>query len=357
MSPVLRRGLGTWTGRLIAAALTGIVGSAVAYVFSNDFWHSAARHLGTAAPALRVQVIDDVDRFHSDAVHVPAFVIPGARPLPAPPSGERPDGRWAWAHEHGGIDADETLVRLVLTGRSAEPVIVQDAHVRVLARRTPVRRGSYLTYMGLGAGQSVRHFAVALDREPPLMRHIGSRGTPDAYFPLRVTNAEVEIFDILASTSICDCSWVVEIDYTAAGEDGKLRVDDHGRPFRTTAGGLFASVTDHDSLNGYWAPAQAWGEGRWTSLPSADAVCGPRLVAGVRIAMLARTPASCRSALTAAAAHLRGSSSAAGGWTCEDAAGTPAASEGGVAVCHDAGGASAVAVNGDRQARAFAQEH
>ena len=54
-------------------------------------------------------------------------------------------------------------------------------------------------------------------------------------FPFRVTDDDVEVFDILASTLKSHIKWRLVLHYTSAGESGAMIIDDDGRPFETTA--------------------------------------------------------------------------------------------------------------------------
>lgn len=255
--------LGTWPGKLAALVLTGIIGSGIAYAFGANFWHGVSKRIGTAAPPLRVQVITDPDQFRSGVVDLPEFVI--RRPIgeiPAPPSGNDSAGRYAWAHRLGAVDAGESVVRLTLSATSGAPVILQNARLVVVGRHPPIRDGAFISYAGQGAPQSVRYFDANLDRQPPELQYIGSRGGPEARFPLKVTEAESEIFDVYAHTEACLCAWVVDLTYTADGEDRTVRVDDHGRPFELTPGFTVADLAG-ESLGGTWAPTYVWQDQGW----------------------------------------------------------------------------------------------
>jgi len=127
--------------------------------------------------------------------------------------------------------------------------------VKVVDRRPPLK-GTLLTYTGVGAPQSVRYIQIDLSKSPPKWDYIGPEGKPEEHFPLRVTASDSEVFDVQAFTLKGDGSWYLEFDYTANGEQGAFRVDDHGKPFRTTEGS---------------APGQdpyAWINGRWELLRS-----------------------------------------------------------------------------------------
>jgi hypothetical protein len=270
-----RRALRTWPGKALAFLLTAVVGSALSYFLGADFWQGVEKRVGVAAAPISVQVLTDVDRFESnsgvDAARVPEFTIP--RPIsqiPPPPAGSNPQGRYKWAHHLGGIDTGSSLVRLIVSGTSESPVLVQDLQIKVVSRERPIQ-GSLISFLGQGAGQAVRFFEIDLDDPQPTAEYVGSEGGPEARFPLRVTSTETEVFDLLAHTEGCDCSWVAELAYTAEGEDGLMTIDG-GQPFRTTAHSIFQwAPGENDSISFYWSDFFYWDRG-WQRYPQAE-VC------------------------------------------------------------------------------------
>ena len=248
-----RAQINTWPKRIAAAVLGAVVASGVSYFIGADFWKGVEKKIGTAGAPVTVTTITDIDRFNSDVVHVPEFVV--TRPISEvgrPPNGDSPEGRFAWAREMGGVDATESLFRVVIAGKDASPVVLQGLHVRVVGRRPPLK-GTLLSYFGLGAPQSVRYIQIDLSKSPPKWDYIGPKGAPEEHFPLRVTSSDSEVFDVAAFTLKGEVSWYLEFDYTADGEQGTIRVDDHGKPFRVTEGR---------------APGQdfyGWLDGRWRS--------------------------------------------------------------------------------------------
>ena len=248
----LRTALKTWPRKLAAAIAAALVASGTSYFLGADFWRGVEEKVGTADAPVEATAITDIDRFDSDVVHIPEFVVP--RPIdriPAPPNGDSPEGRYRWARDLGGVDASSTLTRVTITGADSTPVILQGLRVRVDERRPPLR-GSHLGYFGVGAPQSVRYVEVDLSADPPTWRFIGQEGEPEEHFPLRVSASETEVFDVQAVKARGDVSWHLELEYTADGEQDVLRIDDHGQPFRTTE-------VDSAGQDFY-----GWLDGRWT---------------------------------------------------------------------------------------------
>lgn len=247
-----RLGMTTWPKKVAATLVGALVASGASYFLGADFWKNVEKKVGTAGAPVQVSTITDIDRFNSDVVHVPEFIV--ERPIgqvPPPPNGESQEGRYAWAKEMDGVDATASLFRTVLSGKESSPVVLQGLDVKVVERR-PAMRGTHLSYFGLGAPQSVRYISIDLSKNPPTWDYIGNKAKPEDHFPLRVSSSESEVFDVQAFNLRDDVSWYLDFQYTADGEDGTIRVDDNGKPFRTTAS---------DAADGY-----GWFEGRWQPL-------------------------------------------------------------------------------------------
>jgi hypothetical protein len=222
-------------GALAAAVGTAALGAAVAYFLDKRFWRGLERGLGVVRDPLHIQVLTDVDSFESGVVHVPRFVLPDdPDALPPPPAGDRPEGRYQWAHALGGVDAGESLVRVIVSGTSESPVVLHRLHVKVVSRKPPLE-GSLISYLGLGAPMSVRYFDVDLDADPPSLDYRTADGQTVERFPFRVAETEDEVLDIYAHTFRSDCEWMLELTYTSDGVTGARNIDDQGMPFRTTA--------------------------------------------------------------------------------------------------------------------------
>jgi hypothetical protein len=245
-----RKALDTWPKKIAAAVGGALFASAMSYFIGADFWQGVERKVGTAGPPVQITTITDLDRFHSDLGHFPEFIVD--RPIDKvsrPPSGNTPDGRYGWAKEMGGVDASASLIRVVVSGKANTPTLLQGLRVKLVERRPPLD-GTLLTYTGIGSAQSVRYIQVDLGKSPPTLDYIGDEGKPEDHFPLRVSESEAEVFDIWAGTPRGDQSWYLELDYTADGEQGSIRIDDDGKPFRTV------QVSSRDD-------SYFWFGGRW----------------------------------------------------------------------------------------------
>ncbi|QEU66042.1 transcriptional regulator [Streptomyces galilaeus] len=157
--------------------------------------------------------------------------------VPPPPA---PQDAAAWAASLGAVHGRTTHLRISVQGRGSAAVVLEALHVRVVNRTTPAaRRGiAYSMYEGCGAILIPRHFSVNLDAHRPLARSISGndpdRPDPAVDFPYRVSLQEPEVLLLSARTDSCTCDWYLDLDWSSQGRTGTMRIDDHGRPFRTT---------------------------------------------------------------------------------------------------------------------------
>lgn len=165
------------------------------------------------------------------------YVIAEApRQVPPPPA---PQDAAAWAATQGAVHGHETEVRISVQGRTDTAVILQDLRVRVVGRTHPARGTAYSMAQGCGSDMTPRYFAVDLDKDRPVPHAVAAvdQGVrrPGANMPYRVSAHDPEELLVKATTNGCDCHWYLELDWSSQGRTGTVRIDDHGRPFRTTA--------------------------------------------------------------------------------------------------------------------------
>ncbi|KND33042.1 DNA-binding protein [Streptomyces acidiscabies] len=177
-------------------------------------------------------------------------------PAQVPPPPMSQDAR-AWATAEGGLHGKETMVRISVQGRSDTAVVLEALRVRIVGRGTPAAGNAYAMDQGCGGSLTPREFAVDLDKDRPIAHSMpgNDAGTelPAVSFPYRVSAKDPEILLVTARTAGCDCSWYLELDWSSQGRAGTVRVDDGGRPFRTTAiTGLPRYV--YDTQNRNWRP-------------------------------------------------------------------------------------------------------
>ncbi|MFI7087978.1 helix-turn-helix domain-containing protein [Streptomyces anulatus] len=159
----------------------------------------------------------------------------GPDELDPPPA---PQDRRGWAESYGGVDAGNMLLQLTVQGTSREAVVLKGMHVRVLSRKAPLPWSAYLMGNGCGSGIAPQTFAAHLDAGHPTLRPVpGKQGdvvVPAVDFPYKVTSEDVEVFNLDMKAVGYDVSWYLELEWSSGGKDGVVRIDDHGKLFRTS---------------------------------------------------------------------------------------------------------------------------
>ncbi|WP_349636839.1 hypothetical protein [Streptomyces sp. 549] len=170
-----------------------------------------------------------------------------------PPPVEQDAPTWAAALDavHGG----STTVQ----GTTPEAVVLRALRVRVVERRTPLPWNAYAMDAGCGGALTPAVLALNLDVPRPRVRPVGGydasgegRELPAREFPLRVSRTDPEVLRVEAVAEDCDCDWYLELDWTSQGRSGTYRIDDDGRPFRTSGTEGRPAYVHRDG--GGWAP-------------------------------------------------------------------------------------------------------
>ncbi|OEJ37454.1 hypothetical protein AR457_32465 [Streptomyces agglomeratus] len=186
------------------------------------------------------------------------YLVDRAPRAVAPPPVAADSG--AWAGTHGAVHGGEALVRITVQGRSpSDAVVLHALHVRVVDRAAPLPWNAYRMDNGCGGAVTPRHFAVDLDRPRPLARPVDGldasgaevRKIPAVSFPYKVTSSDPEELLVSARTAGCDCRWYLELEWSAGGRTGTVRITDGGKPFRTS-GTRGRPAYVHDSAERRW---------------------------------------------------------------------------------------------------------
>ncbi|MGQ4361068.1 helix-turn-helix domain-containing protein [Streptomyces sp. SAS_272] len=177
--------------------------------------------------------------------------------VPPPPT-EQDAGPWATAQS--AVHGRETNVEISVQGRSSTAVVLTALRVRMAGRATPTPGTVYAMDRGCGGSLSKRYFAVDLDKDRPVARSVAGNdaGTPipAVSLPYRVSSKDPEVLLVTAQTENCDCNWYLELDWSSQGRTGTVRIDDHGRPFRTSGiKGLPRYWYGSDEGERKWVPA------------------------------------------------------------------------------------------------------
>ncbi len=172
--------------------------------------------------------------------------------VPPPPA---PQDARTWAATQGAVHGEETLVEVSVQGTSDTAVVLTALRVRVAGRSEPAPGNAYAMDQGCGGALTPRYFDVDLDKDRPIARAVAGNdaGTPipAVRMPYRVSATDPEVLMITARTEGCDCRWYLELDWSSQGRTGTVRIDDRGRPFRTSAvKGL--PHYEYDTLNRSW---------------------------------------------------------------------------------------------------------
>ncbi|MFI0261445.1 helix-turn-helix domain-containing protein [Streptomyces sp. NPDC017056] len=156
--------------------------------------------------------------------------------VPPPPTGVSARG---WANALGGVPGGHLRVSLAVQGTGDEAVVLHSLNVRTTTRTAAMGGSAYSMGDGCGGGLTPASFDVGLDAAQPLMRPVageqGDRKIPATDFPFKVSASDPQALYVDAHTEANDVSWYLELEWSSGGRRGTLRLDDHGRPFRTSA--------------------------------------------------------------------------------------------------------------------------
>ncbi|MFG3533073.1 helix-turn-helix domain-containing protein [Streptomyces sp. NPDC047917] len=156
--------------------------------------------------------------------------------VPPPPS---PQGTRGWAKALGGVDGGSMQLEVTVQGKSGQAVVLNGLHVRTLSRKAPLAWSAYSMGEGCGSGVTPQSFDVDLDDSRPSLTPVagqqGDERVPPKDFPFRVTSTDVEVFDLTVHVEGHDVSWYLDLEWSSGGRTGMLRIDDGGKPFRTSS--------------------------------------------------------------------------------------------------------------------------
>ncbi|MFJ6250313.1 MULTISPECIES: helix-turn-helix domain-containing protein [unclassified Streptomyces] len=159
---------------------------------------------------------------------------PGTVPPPPPPQDHR-----GWARSLGAVDGGGMRLELTATGRTADSVVINRINVRVVGRSAALPWSAFSMGEGCGSGVVPQTFAVDLDRAQPGVRPVAGRNgdvvVPAKDFPYKVASDDPQVLRFDVTTTAHDVSWYLEVEWSSGDRRGTVRVDDGGRPFRTSA--------------------------------------------------------------------------------------------------------------------------
>ena len=151
---------------------------------------------------------------------------PPAQVPPPPVEQDAP----AWVKALGGVSAGGQYLELTVQGTGKATVVLEALHVRVVESGTPLPWNVYAMGDGCGGGVGTKSFDVNLDAgDPQALAKSGQRA-----LPLKVSESDPEVLRVTAHTSAHDVSWYLELEWSSGDRHGILRIDDQGKPFRTS---------------------------------------------------------------------------------------------------------------------------
>ncbi|WP_116213268.1 helix-turn-helix domain-containing protein [Streptomyces olivoreticuli] len=156
--------------------------------------------------------------------------------VPPPPARGATDG---WASALHAVPAGNLRMEVTVQGTGNTPVVLHGLYVHVVdSGKAPARNG-YTMGAGCGGELAPASFAIDLDDASPRPRPVpgkeGERPTSTTDFPYKVSATDPQVLDIDASTLGHDVRWKLELAWSSGGRQQITTIDDHGRPFRTTA--------------------------------------------------------------------------------------------------------------------------
>ncbi|MEV0257594.1 helix-turn-helix transcriptional regulator [Streptomyces sp. NPDC050732] len=136
----------------------------------------------------------------------------------------------AWVGDLGAVPAGYQFIEVTVQGMSEDTVVLQDLNVRVQSTSAPLAWNNFQMATGCGGTVNTKSFAVDLDAATPDAKPVA--GQRD--FPYKVSESDPEVFYIMANTELHDVRWQLELEWSSGKRHDTLRVDDQGKPFRTS---------------------------------------------------------------------------------------------------------------------------
>ncbi len=177
---------------------------------------------GATAPAV------DVDPYKWEGPCSQHYLL-DRKPEEVPPPPPEPDAR-GWVTAFGGVAAGQQMLELTVQGTGKATVVLDELHVRIVEKSTPLDWNDFAMGVGCGGGVETAAFGVNLDAgRPAISPKAGQRD-----FPYKVSESDPEVFYIFADARAYNVSWYLDLEWSSGNQKGILRIDDNGKPFRTS---------------------------------------------------------------------------------------------------------------------------
>jgi Trypsin-like peptidase domain len=129
----------------------------------------------------------------------------------------------------GAVLSSGSSVIVTVQGVAGRTVVLQSMTV-VVAHRAPSMAGIYLP---AGCQEELVPRKYELNLDSPAPRVVPEPGNTG--FPYTITNDDPEQFIITPDVASGDVEWFLYLTWTSGASEGRLVLNDSGRPFRTTA--------------------------------------------------------------------------------------------------------------------------
>ncbi|GAA2676339.1 transcriptional regulator [Streptomyces lunalinharesii] len=182
----------------------------------------------------------------------------------APPPNEQDAPGWVSAN--GAVSAGRQSVRLTVQGVGGGTVVLESLHVRVAGTDAPLAWNDYaMGYIGVGCGGDVPKHSFDVDLDASVPRLTPEEGTHDD-FPYTVRADDAETFYVNAAVEDHHVRWYLELEWSSGGRHGTVRIDDTGKPFRTS-GERGRPQYGYSLDKKRWVPIRREPDGAVTELP------------------------------------------------------------------------------------------
>ncbi|WP_257232096.1 helix-turn-helix transcriptional regulator [Streptomyces sp. Rer75] len=157
------------------------------------------------------------------------FLVDAEPEQVGPPAAEQDAPRWAAAY--GAVSSGEQRIALTVQGTGKDTVVLEELHIRVVAKGAPLAWNDYSMGVGCGGGVGTKSFDADLDDGSPTVTV--KNGQRD--FPYKVSESDPEIFYLTARTRAHDVRWDLALTWSSGDRHGTVHIDNNGTPFRTSA--------------------------------------------------------------------------------------------------------------------------
>jgi hypothetical protein len=136
----------------------------------------------------------------------------------------------AWVSAMDGVVTGNHDLAVTIQGTGDRTVVLESLNVRTISSDDPPTTGNvYELGSGCGGGVDTSIFDVNLD-----MPHPKPSSPKKHSLPLKTSADDPVVLQVAAHAQRRDVTWFLEVNWSSGGERGTLRIDDEGKPFRTT---------------------------------------------------------------------------------------------------------------------------